>query len=72
VFLYDGTSTFGVDVQTKANVEWPRIGGQIVVAGYAGYVKDVQRTESNKDYQKLHVTVERTMLVGEAADVTAQ
>ena len=70
VFMYDGTSTFTVDVQVKANATWPQIGSQIVVAGYAAYVKSVQQTESNGSYQKLHVEAEKTILVDNAVDVT--
>lgn len=70
VFMYDGTSTFTVDVQVKAGAKWPTIGGPITVAGYVAYVKDVQQTESNAAYQKLHITAESTVLVDEAVDVT--
>lgn len=70
VFMYDGTSTFTVDVQVKADVAWPRIGYPITIAGFTAYVKDVQQTESNNAYQKLHVTAERTVMVAEAVDMT--
>lgn len=70
VFMYDGTSTFTVDVQVKAGETWPSIGGQITVAGHAAYVKDVQQTESNSTYQKLHITAERTLLVSAAENVS--
>ena len=72
VFMYDGTSTFTVDLQVKSGVQWPMIGGQIEVAGHLGYVKDVRQTESNQSYQKLHVTVERTIKVYAAVDATGQ
>lgn len=70
VFVYDGTSTFTVDVQVKAGVRWPSIGGPMTIAGYTAYVKDVQQTESNAAYQKLHITAERTVMVTNAVDVT--
>lgn len=70
VFMYDGTSTFTVDVLVKAGSRWPSIGSQITVAGYSAYVKDVQQTESNTAYQKLRIAAERTVLVSYAEDVS--
>lgn len=70
VFMYDGTSTFTVDVQVKAGAMFPSIGYPITVAGHEAYVKDVQQTESNTAYQKLHITAERTIMVSNAEDVT--
>lgn len=70
VFMYDGTSTFSADVLVKAGAMWPSIGAPINVAGYTAYVKDVQQTESNTAYQKLHITAERTVKVEYADDVT--
>lgn len=70
VFMYDGTSTFTVDVQIRAGASWPKIGSPMTVAGYSAYVKDVQQTESNTAYQKLHITAERTVNVSTAEDMT--
>lgn len=69
VFMYDVISTFGVDVQVKAEESGPLVGSQILVAGNSGYVKDVQITERNNAYQVLHISVEKTSLTNSAQTV---
>lgn len=69
-FLYDIAKICSVDVLVKAGESGPRIGQSIVIATNAGYVKDVQITESNQSYVKLHVTIGSHSEVDYAVDMT--
>lgn len=70
VFMYDLVGTFAADIMVRAGANTPNIGSTIAIGNYTGYVKDVRITESNQQYQKLHVTIAAHALVTSAMNVT--
>lgn len=57
--MYDRHWTATATVQAAAGVEPPAIGSQVTANGEAWYVKSAEVVESNTNYRRIRMTLER-------------